>query len=70
LEPIYSEPAQCQAQKNPLAASDRDGAIAVREGLVGAPPEALAKMQTQPTWAARLDAAHTIPREPRALEIY
>ena len=54
-----------------LAAGDRDEVIAVMMGeLVGVPPEAMAEMRTRPAWAARVAAAHTIPRELRALETY
>ena len=54
-----------------LAAGDRDGVIEVMMGeLVGVPLEAMAEMRTRPAWAARMAAAHTIPRELRAVEEY
>ncbi len=54
-----------------LAAGDRDGVIEVMMGeLVGVPPDALAELRTRPAWAARMAAAHTIPRELRAVEEY
>jgi pimeloyl-ACP methyl ester carboxylesterase len=54
-----------------LADGDRDGVIEVMMGeLVGVPTDALAEMRTRPAWAARMAAAHTIPRELRAVETY
>jgi pimeloyl-ACP methyl ester carboxylesterase len=38
--------------------------------LVGVPPDALERMRTLPVWQARVAAAHTVPRELRAVEGY
>ena len=70
-EPFISPPESVARLEDRLAAGDRDGAIAVMMGeLVGIAPEAMAEMRTQPAWAARMAAAHTIPRELRAVEEY
>jgi pimeloyl-ACP methyl ester carboxylesterase len=70
-EPFISPPASVARLEERLAAGDRDGVIEVMMGeLVGIPPEALAEMRTTPAWAARMAAAHTIPRELRAVEKY
>jgi len=54
-----------------LVAGDRDGVVdtMLRE-VVGAPPEVVEYMRSQPAWQARVSAAHTIPRERRAGEAY
>jgi len=54
-----------------LEAGDRDGVVdtMLRE-VVGAPPEVVEYMRSQPAWQARVSAAHTIPRELRAGEAY
>jgi pimeloyl-ACP methyl ester carboxylesterase len=54
-----------------LEAGDRDGVVAttMRE-LAGASPEVVEYMRSLPAWQARVDAAHTIPREARAEEAY
>jgi pimeloyl-ACP methyl ester carboxylesterase len=70
-EPYISPPESVARLEERLAAGDRDGAIEVMMGeLVGIPPAALAEMRMTPAWAARMAAAHTIPRELRALETY
>lgn len=70
-EPYISPPDAVARLEERLAAGDRDGAIEVMMGeLVGVPPEAMAEMRATPAWAARMAAAHTIPRELRALETY
>lgn len=52
-----------------LEAGDRDGVVetTMRE-VAGLPPEAVEYMRSQPAWRARLNAAHTIPRELRAVK--
>src|SRR5918997_49564 len=47
-----------------LEAGDRDGVVetTMRE-VAGLPPETVEYMRSQPAWQARVDAAHTIPRE-------
>jgi pimeloyl-ACP methyl ester carboxylesterase len=54
-----------------LEAGDRDGVVAttMRE-VAGLPPETVEYMRSQPVWQARVDAAHTIPRELRAVRAY
>jgi pimeloyl-ACP methyl ester carboxylesterase len=54
-----------------LEAGDRDGVIetTMRE-VAGLPPETVEYMRTLPVWQARADAAHTIPRELRAIKSY
>jgi pimeloyl-ACP methyl ester carboxylesterase len=54
-----------------LEAGDRDGVVAttMRE-VAGLPPEVVEHMRSQPAWQARMDAAHTIPRELRAVKAY
>jgi pimeloyl-ACP methyl ester carboxylesterase len=54
-----------------LEAGDRDGVVAttMRE-VAGLSPETVEYMRTQPAWQARVDAAHTIPRELRAVKAY
>ena len=70
-EPFISPPDSVACLEERLAAGDRDGVIEVMMGeLVGVPTEALAEMRMTPAWAARKAAAHTIPRELRALETY
>ena len=50
---------------------DRDRVVetTMRE-VAGLPPEAVEYMRSQPAWQARVDAAHTIPRELRAVKAY
>jgi pimeloyl-ACP methyl ester carboxylesterase len=54
-----------------LKAQDRDGVVetTMRE-VAGLPPETVEYMRSQPVWQARVDAAHTIPRELRAVKAY
>jgi pimeloyl-ACP methyl ester carboxylesterase len=54
-----------------LEAGDRDGVVetTMRE-VAGLPPETVEYMRSQPVWQARVDAAHTIPRELRAVKAY
>jgi pimeloyl-ACP methyl ester carboxylesterase len=54
-----------------LGAGDRDGVVAttMRE-VAGLPPETVEYMRSQPAWKARVAAAHTIPRELRAVKAY
>jgi pimeloyl-ACP methyl ester carboxylesterase len=51
-----------------LESGDRDGVVAttMRE-VAGLPPETVEYMRSQPAWQARVEAAHTIPRELREL---
>jgi pimeloyl-ACP methyl ester carboxylesterase len=54
-----------------LGAGNRDGVVAttMRE-VAGLPPETVEYMRSQPVWQARVAAAHTIPRELRAVKAY
>jgi pimeloyl-ACP methyl ester carboxylesterase len=54
-----------------LEAGDRDGVVetTMRE-VAGLTPEVIEYMRAQPIWQARVDAAHTIPRELRAVKAY
>src|SRR5215218_8030994 len=54
-----------------LEAEDRDGVVetTMRE-VAGLTPEVVEYMRAQPIWQARVDAAHTIPRELRAVKAY
>jgi pimeloyl-ACP methyl ester carboxylesterase len=54
-----------------LGAGDRDGVVAttMRE-VAGLPPETVEYMRSLPVWQARVHAAHTIPRELRAVKAY
>jgi len=54
-----------------LEHGDRDGVVetTMRE-VAGLPPETVEYMRTLPVWQARVDAAHTIPRELRAVKAY
>jgi len=38
--------------------------------VAGLPPEVVEHMRSQPVWQAQVDAAHTIPRELRAVKAY
>jgi pimeloyl-ACP methyl ester carboxylesterase len=70
-EPYISPPESVARLQERLAAGDRDGVVEVMLGeLVGIPADALAEMRKTPAWAARMDAAHTIPRELQAVEDY
>jgi non-heme chloroperoxidase len=54
-----------------LDKGDRDGIVVttMRE-VAGLPPETVEYMRSQPAWQARVAAAHTIPRELRAVKAY
>ncbi len=54
-----------------LDKDDRDGIVVttMRE-VAGLSPEVVEYMQSQPVWQARVAAAHTIPRELRAVKAY
>lgn len=54
-----------------LEAGDRAGVVetTMRE-VAGLTPETVEYMRTLPVWQARVDAAHTIPRELRAIKSY
>ncbi len=54
-----------------LEAGDRNGVVAttMRE-VAGLPPEVVERMRSQPVWQARVEAAHTIPQELRAVKAY
>jgi pimeloyl-ACP methyl ester carboxylesterase len=54
-----------------LAAGDRDAVVTttMRE-VAGLPPQVVEQLRAQPSWQARIAAAHTIPRELRAVKAY
>jgi pimeloyl-ACP methyl ester carboxylesterase len=53
------------------AAGERDELVAFfMQGVVGLPPDELEFLRSLPTWAARVAAADTIPREERANREY
>jgi len=54
-----------------LRAGDRDEVVAttMRE-VAGLPSETVEHLRTLPVWQTRVDAAHTIPRELRAVKAY
>jgi pimeloyl-ACP methyl ester carboxylesterase len=54
-----------------LGAGDRDGVVGTTmRDVAGLPPETVEYMRSQPVWQARVEAAHTIPRELRAVKAY
>ena len=54
-----------------LEPGDRDGVVATTMSEVaGLQPEVVEYMRSQPAWQARMAAAHTIPRELRAVKAY
>lgn len=54
-----------------LQAGDLDEVVAtMARRFAGAPPEMVEFLRTQPAWRARVAAAHTIPRELRAVRTY
>ena len=54
-----------------LEAGDPEAVIEITMlEVAGLPPEAVEYMRTLPVWRARVDAAHTIPRELRAIKSY
>lgn len=54
-----------------LQAGDRDEVVAtMAREIAGVPPEVVASTRSQPVWRARVAAAHTIPRELRAVRTY
>jgi pimeloyl-ACP methyl ester carboxylesterase len=54
-----------------LEVGNRDEVVATTmRQVAGLPPETVEYMRSQPAWQARVDAAHTIPRELRAVKAY
>jgi pimeloyl-ACP methyl ester carboxylesterase len=54
-----------------LEAGDRAGVVEITmRDVAGLTPEVIEYMRAQPIWQARVDAAHTIPRELRAVKAY
>ncbi len=54
-----------------LEEGDRDGVVeTTMRRVAGLTPEVVEYMRAQPVWQARLNAAHTIPRELRAVKSY
>ena len=69
-EEVYP-PAVIERLEALLEAGERDGVVAttMRE-VAGVTPEVVEYMRAQPAWQARVAAAHTIPRELRAVKAY
>jgi pimeloyl-ACP methyl ester carboxylesterase len=54
-----------------LGQGDRNGVVeTTMRQVAGLPPEVVEYMRAQPVWRARVEAAHTIPRELRAVKSY
>jgi pimeloyl-ACP methyl ester carboxylesterase len=54
-----------------LAAGEREGVLAAfMTEIVGVPPRELEILRASPAWPARIAAAHTLPREARAVDDY
>ena len=67
----FCTPEQLQRLDDLLAAGDRDGMVhAFMAEVMGMAPQHIEALQSSPTWANRVAAAHTIPREHRAEERY
>lgn len=67
----FCTPAQLQRLEDLLAAGDRAGVVrAFMADVMGMAPQQIDALQLSPTWANRVAAAHTIPREHRAEERY
>jgi pimeloyl-ACP methyl ester carboxylesterase len=68
---VVSPPEVIERLEALLEAGNRDGVVAttMRE-IAGLPPETVEYMRSQPAWQARVEAAHTIPRELRAVKGY
>lgn len=64
-------PSFIDALEQHLAAGDRDAVLSVfLKEVVQTPPEDFEVLRESPSWPARLAAAHTIPRELRAIQEY
>jgi len=67
----FCTPEQLRRLDDLLAAGDRDGVVrAFMAEVMGMAPQQVEALQSSPTWANRVAAAHTIPREHRAEERY
>jgi pimeloyl-ACP methyl ester carboxylesterase len=68
---VVSPPEVIERLEALLEAGNRDGVVVttMRE-IAGLPPETVEYMRSQPAWQARVAAAHTIPREMRAVKGY
>jgi pimeloyl-ACP methyl ester carboxylesterase len=54
-----------------LAAGDRDAVVTTTmHEVAGLSPQVVEQLRAQPAWQARVAAAHTIPRELRAVKAY
>ncbi len=54
-----------------LAEGDREGVlVGFMGGIVGVPPAQIEILRASPAWPERLAAAHTLPRETRAVDDY
>lgn len=69
-ESLYT-PEQLERLDTLLAAGDREGVVkALFAEIAGFPPHEMELLISSPSWAYRVAAAHTIPREARAEEAY
>jgi pimeloyl-ACP methyl ester carboxylesterase len=70
-EEIYPSVTTIDRLEALLAAGDRDAVVTttMRE-VAGLPPQVVEQLRAQPSWQARVTAAHTIPRELRAVKAY
>lgn len=67
----FCTPEQLRRLDDLLAAGDRAGVVrAFMAEVMGMAPQQIEALQSSPTWANRVAAAHTIPREHRAEERY
>jgi pimeloyl-ACP methyl ester carboxylesterase len=67
----FCTPEQLQRLEDLLRAGDRDGVVrAFMAEVMGMAPQQIEALQSSSTWANRVAAAHTIPREHRAEERY
>lgn len=67
----FCSPEQLRRLDDLLAAGDRAGVVrAFMADVMGMAPQQIDALQSSPTWANRVAAAHTIPREHRAEERY
>lgn len=64
--------AECSSRmRGLLDRGDREQALVVfLRDVLKTPPERVAFLQTSPTWAARVAAVHTVPRELKSLDGY
>lgn len=68
---VRAPPEIVQAMNASLDQGDREGVLTIFfQEVVGVPPDQVEQMRSLPTWASRLEAADTIPREELAAREY